>query len=307
MRRLDQITLKQLRALHTVAAEGTISAAAHRLGLTGPAVHNQLKTLEELIGSRLLENTASGRNAPTPQGQALLDAHDEIRAALTRSIGRIQALDAGYSGSVVLGVVSTAKYFAPRIVALLKRQMPEVEIVLKVGNRQETIDALDQGEFDLCIMGRPPRKRAMEARALGDHPHVLIAAASHPMATLDRVPRDALLNERFVMREPGSGTRILAARFLEDIGQGLQPATVEMSSNETIKQAVINELGIAIISAHTVAEELRSGRLVALRADGLPIMRAWYLLSRQDHPLTRTAEQVRDWITAHVDDFLPRI
>lgn len=306
MNRLDQISLRQLRALQTVAQSGNISAAAEQLGLTGPAVHSQLKSLEEILGSSLIVRQGRARNTVTPQGQVLLDAYEELRATLERAITNINAIDQGKSGSVVLGVVSTGKYFAPRIVALCRREFPDIEISLKIANRRDTVAMLKQGAFDLCIMGRPPRDPLTDEIALGEHPHIVIAAADHPLAQLERVPREALLHEDFVMREQGSGTRILATRFLDEIGLGHQAPTVEMDSNETIKQAVMSGLGLAMISAHTVAEELASGRLVALKVDGAPISRQWYLLSPRERALSSAAERVRDWIVARVEDYLPK-
>jgi len=307
MKRLEQITLKQLRALQGVAATGNISAAADRLGLTGPAVHNQLKLLEDLMQSPLILREGRERNTVTPQGKVLLTAYAELRASLGRAITQINAINAGKAGSVVLGVVSTAKYFAPRIVALLQQDLPDIEVSLKVGNRGAIIAALERGEFDLCIMGRPPRQPLAVAEPLADHPHVIIAAADHPLAGSDDVASQALLTERFVMREQGSGTRILAARYLEEIGHPQETNLIEMSSNETIKQAVIAGLGIALISGHTVTEELRSGRLVALACRGLPIVRKWFLLSRPEKPLTTAAGAVRDWIVRHQEEIFPRL
>jgi DNA-binding transcriptional LysR family regulator len=78
-----------------------------------------------------------------------------------------------------------------------------------------------------------------------------------------------------------------------------------MDSNETIKQAVMAGLGISLISGHTVAEELRSGRLVQLNCEGLPIMRKWFLLARPGKPLTAVAREVRDWIVDHKEQFFP--
>lgn len=307
MHRLDQISLKQLRALESVVAEGSIAAAAERLNLTAPAVHNQLKLLEETIGSPLVLRGGQDRNRPTPQGEALIAAYAETCAALERAMHQIAAIDRGQRGSVVLGVVSTAKYFAPGIVARLESALPEIEVVLRVGNRESIVAALARRELDLCIMGRPPREPMVEAVSLGDHPHVLIAAADHPLATGRAPETEELLAQRFVMREPGSGTRALAIRFLDEIGLGREVRMIEMSSNETIKQAVMSCLGIAVISAHTVAEELRAGRLVALRYPGFPILRSWFLLSHAEMTLTPAAEQVRNWITGHKAEILPRI
>jgi len=307
MNRFDQITLKQLRTLREVVRSGNISAAAETLGLTAPAVHSQLKTLEDTVGAALLLKHGRARNIVTPEGRVLLEALDEIGATLARASTNISALAHGHSGSVVLGVVSTGKYFAPRIVALCRRAFPDIDISLKIANRRDTIAGLERGAFDLCIMGRPPREPLTDEVALGPNPYVVIAAAGHPLARIGKVPREALLNEEFVMREEGSGTRILAARFLEEIGHGRQAAIVEMDSNETIKQAVLNGLGLAMISAHTVAEELASGRLVALDIEGLPIYRTWYLLSRRDHPLSPATLVLRDWIVAHVADYFPQL
>ncbi|MCA0043662.1 LysR family transcriptional regulator [Celeribacter litoreus] len=307
MKRLDYITLKQLKTLQTVVQAGNISAAAELLGLTGPAVHSQLKSLEETIGSTLLDRHGRARNVVTPQGQILLDAWVEMRATLERAITNINAIDQGKSGSVVLGVVSTGKYFAPRIVALCRKVFPDIDVSLRIANRRDTIIGLEKGAFDLCIMGRPPRAPLTDEVILGPHPHIVIASADHELAHGGKVPREALMSETFVMREQGSGTRILAARFLDEIGHGHQAATVEMDSNETIKQAVLNGLGLAMISAHTVAEELASGRLVALDIDGLPIDRTWYLLSPKDHPLTPASERIRDWLVTHREDYFPKV
>ncbi|PTQ66713.1 LysR family transcriptional regulator [Celeribacter persicus] len=307
MKRLDQLTLKQLRTLQTVVHEGNISAAAEILGLTAPAVHSQLKLLEEFVGAPLLLKQGRARNIVTAQGQVLLNACDEIDATLERTLATIQALETGHSGRVVLGVVSTGKYFAPRIVALCRQAFPDIEISLRIANRRDTIAALKSGVFDLCIMGRPPREPLTDEIVLAEHPHIVIAASDHPLAHLETVPRDALLNEVFVMREQGSGTRILAARFLDEIGHGHQATTIEMDSNETIKQAVLNGLGLAMISAHTVAEELSSGRLVALPVKGLPINRRWYLLSEQGRTMSAASRKVRDWIAANTDEIFPTL
>ncbi|MEY8882354.1 LysR family transcriptional regulator [Donghicola sp. XS_ASV15] len=307
MPRLDQITLKQLRALTAVVEESTILAAAERLNLTGPAVHNQLKTLESIVGSPLLSRAGAERNTPTAQGRALLRAAAEIETSLDRAVRQIGALGQGLSGRVVLGVVSTGKYFAPRIVALLQREMPDVQVALRVGNREEIVEAMERAELDLCIMGRPPRTFLTEAMPLFDHPHIIIANQDHPLARDPMVPREALLRERFVMREAGSGTRILATRFLDEIGHDQVAGITEMSSNETIKQAVIHGLGIAMISAHTVADELASGRLVRLRVQGLPIYRKWYLLPQPRADKAAAVTAVERWILDHADVIEPSL
>lgn len=289
-----------------VGEKGTISAAAEMMGLTGPAVHNQLKTLEEIVGSPVILREGRQRNAATPQGLVLQRAEAEIRATLERAMRNIAALESGKSGSVVLGVASTAKYFAPRIVALLERDLPEFEVQLNIGNRSETIAKLGEGVFDLCIMGRPPRQPVTVSEPLADNPHVIIAAPTHPLSARDRVGPAELLSERFVLREEGAGTRVLAVRFLANLSGGRPVRTIDMDSNETIKQAVMSGLGIALISVHAVADELATGYLTALPVTGTPILRKWYVLTPSEFAPTGAALRVRDWLTANQYRYIPR-
>jgi len=304
MKRLNSITFKQLRALDAVCELGAISTAAEMLSLTPPAVHSQLRALEEIFGCALVSRTTGGF-APTEAGTALLIAYRTTRAALERAVHQIETLGKGLSGTVVLGVVSTAKYYAPRLVVLLRSAFPDIDVVLRIGNRARIIQMIETGDIDLVIMGRPPRQPAVEARSIGDHPHLLVAPPGHPLTRLDRVTPDDILSQHFVMREEGSGTRILTMRFLDEIGQGHEYAYTEMESNETIKQAVAAGLGVAILSGHTVHEELKSGRLVAIPADRLPILRHWFVLHGADQELSQPAARVMDWIVANPDRFLP--
>ena len=180
-----------------------------------------------------------------------------------------------------------------------------MEIELRVGNRGEIIAALAEGRLDPAIMGRPPREPVVEATTLGPHPHVIVCAPDHPLAAVTRVDPATLLGETFLAREEGSGTRILMNRFLDRIGEGRLVRTVEMGTNETIKQAVMAGLGLALLSEHTMTEELRHRRLVALPMEGMPIVRQWFLVHVTGHPLLPVAEAVTRGIVAMEGSFLP--
>ena len=307
MAQLNAITLKQLRALSAVNESGSITAAAERLNLTTPAVSTQIKLLEQNIGAKLLNRAADGKGTITLQGQEVLKAVSQIESALEHCYKTIESQNAGKSGLVTLGVVSTGKYFAPALVALAKTALPDIRIDLVIGNRRRIITALEDHSIDLAIMGRPPRFPAVESIAIGDHPHILIAAPDHPLANRrDISPRD-LFAETFIQREAGSGTRILMERFLDRTGEGLTYDHMEFNTNETIKQAVIAGLGVALISQHTVTEELRSGRLMTIESAGLPIARKWFLLHRQDLRLTPAIITVHRFISELKGSFLPRL
>lgn len=303
----EAITFKQLRALRAVAKFGSITAAADALRLTPPAVHTQLKTLEANFRCKLINRSGTRGATPTVEGLAILDAEATMQTAISVCIEKVRALREGKSGVVVLGVVSTGKYFAPGLVAKLAEAFPNVEVILRIGNRDTIITALQQRTIDLAIMGRPPRAPTVIAQPIGTHPHVIIAAADHPLAGKDTVSAKELLAETFIAREDGSGTRILMVRYLDRIGDGAPFRFIEMGTNETIKQAVIAKLGIALISQHTVTDELNSGRLVTLKGAGLPIDRIWYLLHREDLEMTPTLTRVHDLIAGLGKSFLPSL
>lgn len=310
MPKTESITFKQLRALSAVAACGSITQAAAQLGLTPPAVHTQLRLLEENLACKLLERGPSGIAKSgahlTQQGKAVQRATQTIEAALNSCANQVRAVNDGMEGAVVLGVVSTGKYFAPGLVARLHAEYPGIDVTMKIGNRDEIIAALQTGAIDLAIMGRPPRKPDVIAVPLGPHPHVLIAPPDHRLASQSLVVPDELFKEVMLAREAGSGTRILMTRYLDSLGYGAPYKMVEMGTNETIKQAVIAGLGIALISRHTVTEELRAGRLVELKADRLPLLRQWFLI-RPQHAETSTATaRVESFIKGMNGSFLPQ-
>lgn len=284
--------------------QGTVTAAARALHLTPPAVTTQLKLLEKNLGAPVFVRGAEGFR-PTEAGAEILAAAEMIEKRLMLTRERVEALISGAAGTVVVGVVSTGKYLAPAIVAGFQKAYPNIRVKLSIGNRKETIAALERDEFDLAIMGRPPASVPVERAILGDHPHVLIAPPDHPLAADPDILAEELLKQRFLAREPGSGTRMLMERFLDRISHGRRFEVVEMGSNETIKQAVMAGLGIAIISAHTCHSELREGKLVALEFSGLPLVRQWFLIRRADHPPNRATEIFQDFLLENRAAFMP--
>ncbi len=301
------LTLKQLRCLIAVAELRSLTAAAGALHLTTPAIHSQIRNLEDQVGYRLLERAQGGAGfVLTPSGEVVLKAARLVEANLSQAAAGIAALSRGLQGHVTLSVVSTAKYFAPRLVRMLRDSCPEIGVTLREGNRQAVIADLVQGLADLAVMGRPPRMPVVVAEPLGPHPHGIVLPPGHPMAGRDGFDPTSLLEQQFISREEGSGTRTLMMRFLESFAEGQPPPMMAMESNETIKQAVIAGLGIAFLSLHTVCDELAAGRLVRLRGPGLPVMRHWYLVRPAAPAASAATERVWQAIVALGGAYLPR-
>jgi len=299
------ITLKQLRALAAIRENGSLTAAAESLGLTPPAVSTQLRLLEENLGTRLVMRGNDGKTSLTSPGLEVLRATNQIEASLTNCYDRVKSIRQGKVGFVGIGVVSTGKYFAPQLVSDFQRENPDIQVALRIGNREEIIAMVMEGAVDVAIMGRPPRAPVVTAEILGPHPHIFVAPNGHKLATGCDVSPDDLLAETFLVRERGSGTRILMERLLDRLGEGRPYETVGMGTNETIKQAVIAGLGIAFLSGHTVASELADGRLVQIKAPGVPIIRQWFLMHRRDMPLTAVTEKFRKFIVGQKGKYLP--
>ena len=301
---LREVTIRQLRALAAVHSDRSVTAAAKRLHLTQPAVTLQIRNLQALAGLPLIQRTGDGMLL-TDAGREVLALSERIEAAITNCETSLEMMAGKTAGRVSIGAVSTAKYFVPFMISGFSRLHPNVDVTLSIGNRQEIGTALRGYDLDFAIMGRPPADIDMDVRLIGDHPHVIIAPTGHRMARKSRIVLADLAEETFLMREPGSGTRGLMEQLFETAR--VRPKIgMAMSSNETIKQAVIAGLGIAFISAHTVATELDERRLVTLDVVGLPVVRQWFVLSRKDKILLPPARAMLEFLGARGAQFLPR-
>ncbi len=301
---MRNLSLKQLQAVAAVARLGTMTRAAQELNVTSAALYARIRQLEEEAGLLLFDRTPTGLR-PTDAGREMLWAIDSINTVLESCADRLEILKGGSGGRVAMGVVSTAKYFAPGIISGFVASHPAVEINLTVGNRSHMVEALRNYEIDFAIMGRPPRDFAIEAELFGPHPIVLIAAPNHPFAGRTGLTRADLIEESFLVREEGSGTRTVFEEFMNGIMIKRARLGIDSGSNETIKQAVMAGLGIALISAHTVAAELESGRLTLLDVQGLPIRRDWYAVRRADKVLGPAASAFWDYVVQDGGRWLP--
>jgi LysR family transcriptional regulator, low CO2-responsive transcriptional regulator len=175
-----------------------------------------------------------------------------------------------------------------------------------IDNREDTIAAFQNGRFDVAIMGRPPERVRVESAPIGDHPQVIIAPPDHALANKRSISPREIAKQTILMREVGSGTRLLAEKFLAQ--HGIEPRIgMEIGSNETIKQAVMAGLGIAFISAHTIAAEIWDGRLAILDVVGLPDIRQWFVVRPAAKRMMPAARTLHDFLVAEGRRFLPNV
>jgi DNA-binding transcriptional LysR family regulator len=297
------VTLRQLRVFSAVARHLSFGKAAEELHLTPPAISMQIKELEEQVGLPLFDR--GGRSvALTVTGEYLLVYVRKILATLKDAEDAVARLSGLQTGRLTIGMVSTAKYFVPRLMARFRAEHPGIEVRLAIGgNREQLVALLQANEVDLAIMGRPPRELATRAEPFAVHPHVIVTPPDHPLVRAGHAPAAALADYEFLIREQGSGTRAAMEKFFAD--HRLAPrVAMEMTSNETIKQAVMAGMGISFLSLHTIGLELKAGLIAAPDIEGLPLAKRWYIVNTLAKTLSPAAEAFRYFMLEEAERYL---
>ena len=297
LRLLRNLSMRQLRVFLSAARHGSFSKAASELSLTAPAVSMQMKELESELGMALFQRV--GRRVElTSAGEYFLVYVKRIASTLREAEATLSKLKGTEMGTLKIGLVSTAKYFLPQLLKRFKEEHFGLQIKLEVRNRDQMVELLRDGDIDLAIMGRTPADMDVRIESFAKHPHAFIASPEHPLATRQGISPLVLNQMELIVREEGSGTRAIMERFLND--RGLSPrVTMVMSSNESIKQAVMADLGISFVSLHTVGLEVSTGKLMVLDIDETPISRAWHVVALNKGNPSGAAEAFRYFVLEH--------
>lgn len=294
-------TWNQLRIFEAVARNAGFTRAAQELNVVQPTVSAQMKQLAHSVGMPLFEQVGKKIHL-TEAGQALLRTCTEVFDAWDRLEMTVADLQGLKRGRLRLAIVSTAKYFVPRLLGPFCHVYPGIDIALEIGNRDGVLERMAGNRDDLYIVGIPPEGAAIEREPFLENPLVVIAARDHPLAQRRRVPLARLAGEPFIMREPGSGTRIATEAFFA--AHRFSPSVrLAMSNNEAIKWAVAGGLGLAVLSQHALLLEPMQRHLAVLDVEGFPILRDWYLAWPSGKQLSVVARAFRQ----HLRDEAPAI
>ena len=267
-------TLRQLEVFEAIVRFGSFTRAAEELFLTQPTVSLQIKKLTDVVGLPLFEQIGK-KIYLTDAGKELHQMNLDIFERFERFEMVTSNMKGMKAGKLRLAVVTTAKYFAPRLLGMFCRQYPGIDVSLEVSNREHILERLVKNQDNLYILGQPPKEIDVIAETFLENPLVVLASVNHPLANEKGITLKRIAKESFLSREFGSGTRIATERFFAD--QGLKPnIRMELGSNEAIKQAIVGGLGISILSRHTLALDMPTGQLAVLDVQGFPINRHWY-------------------------------
>jgi len=290
--RTGHLTLRQLEIFESVARLGSVTRAAEALHLTQPAVSIQMKSLSDAVGRPLTQPVGRGLRL-TQAGRDLYETCRELSAAWSRFESRLDDEGALRRGLLRVSVVTTAKYFLPRALGQFVQLHPGIEVELEILNREGVLSRLRDRLDDLHVMSSPPTEWAVAAQPFLDNPLVVIAPRAF-QPSQRRLELRHLAAERFLLREPGSGTRMAIDEHLAR-ERVLLSRRMVVGSNEAIKQAVAGGLGLSILSRHALSDaDLPELRILPVR--GFPLRRAWYIVHWSEGELSAPAHAFREFL-----------
>jgi len=286
------VTFRQLRLFQALADTGSVSRAARECHVTQPTASMQLKEITDAVGVPLYE-VISKRVHLTDAGRDLAATARTIAqewAAFEQRMGAVKGLT---RGRLRVAVVSTAKYFVPRLLGTFCARYPDIDISLEVLNRDGVVQRLRENRDDLYIMSMPPKDIDLEDQIFMPNPLVVIAAQSHPMAAQQGLDLAVLRSMRFILCERGSGTRMAIDAHFKHLG--FKPdLRLELGSNEAIKEAVAGGLGVSVISIHALHGQRSEHGVRVLDVTGFPIESQWHVVrqkGKQLSPIARVFQQ----------------
>lgn len=292
-RYLKHGTLPQMRVFEASARLGSFARAAQELHIAPPTASVQIKKLSETVGFPLFEQVGKRIYLTEAGRRVYASCHDLFRAlsCLEETLNEMRNLD---SGHLQLAATSSAKYFAPRLLGAFIERYPGVETSLQIHNRSTLVERLKNNEDDLYLFADPPDHEEVIVQAILSNPLVVFARSDHAMAAEKDIPFVRLAREPFLIREPGSGTRMVTLKLFEQ--HGLTPKIrMELSTNEAIREAILAGFGVSILSRYTLGLEPERTRLVCLDVEGFPVQSHWHFVYSVGKHLSVAARAFMDF------------
>jgi DNA-binding transcriptional LysR family regulator len=271
-----------------------VTKAARRLHITQPTASMQLKEMTENVGSPLFE-VISKKIHLTGLGRELAKTAKDITdqwEIFQQQVTQEQGLT---KGKLRVAIVSTAKYFIPKLLGSFCSKYPEVDISLEILNRNGVIKCLEENTEDLYVMSIPPLHVDLEDHILMPNPLCMIAYKNHPLANKKNTRLQDLKKERFILRELGSGTRMSVDMHFKQ--KKFTPSLLlELGNNEAIKKAVASHLGVAVISIHALDPFDYENEISVLKLQDFPIDSQWHLVYLKGKQLSPIAKAFHDHV-----------
>ncbi len=289
-----QATLHQLKVFEATARNGSFTRAAEELFITQPTVSSQIKQLTKTVGLPLFEQIGK-RLYLTNAGNELFSTCQDIFERLENLEMKIADFQGTKQGKLRLSVVTTAKYFIPRILGSFSHLYEGIDVSLQVNNHDQIQKRMTENMDDLYVLSHLPEDIDLITQPFLENPLVVLAHKDHPLATQSQIPITALNNLPFIMREPGSGTRKAVQDLFTKNNVSVQ-VRLELGSNEAIKQAIAGGLGLSVLSKHTLNSEGINSEVAILDVQQFPIHCRWHIAYLSGKQLSVVAQTFLEYL-----------
>jgi DNA-binding transcriptional LysR family regulator len=289
------VTLHQLRTFRAVAEQLSFSAAAHELSISQPSVSYQVKELEAVLGLPLIDRLGK-RVRLTEAGEVLYEYARRTLTLLDEATLVMEQMRGIERGTLRVGASTTVGiYVIPLALGAYKKLHPNLALSLEIGARETLQERVKRGVLDLAVLSLPIADPDLESTSFMDDELVMVVPAGHRLAGRSNLTLRDFTSESFLMREPGSGTRIAVQMASRAAGVSLQVG-MELGSNGAIKHAVEAGLGVAVLSRHAIELERRGGGLVVVDIEGFPILRPWSIVHLRRRQLPSAVGQFIEFL-----------
>ncbi|GGB86016.1 transcriptional regulator [Marinobacterium zhoushanense] len=302
---LNRLSFRQLQVFRTVYQRHSYSRAAEELGLTQPAVSAQIRQLEQALGQPVFEYVGKQLYV-TAAGEQLMLVVRSIFTDLERLQMELDELQGQVRGELRLAAVSTAQYVVPYLLEGFLKEYPQVSVRLRVVNRAQATERLQENRDDLIIMGMVPDSRSLSSMPFLDNEMVAVVRADDPLRYQQSLTPQPFLDSGLLIREPGSGTRLALEDWCARKRLSLNPK-MELGSNAAIKHGVLAGLGVAVLPKLSVSAELRLRELAVLQLDGFPLRRSWCTVYPSSKHPTPVMQAFLDYVRSNLNSLHTRI
>ncbi|MDZ4163600.1 MAG: selenium metabolism-associated LysR family transcriptional regulator [Smithellaceae bacterium] len=296
------ITMQQLETLFYLVEERTFSGAARRMYLSQPALTKQVKNLEEVLGSQVINRNSRGLTLTAP-GKILYDYAKRILKLREEAREKIDQLGKDEAGEIHIGASTIpATYILPPILSAFRKRYPRIRSHVQNADSAEVIENILGNEGEIGVVGKNPLNQRLYAEPLWQDRLILVAASGHPWQGRKDVGLGEVQREPFITRERGSATREIIEQALKEKGvSSLDRLNIscELGSSEAVKEAVIAGLGVSIISIHAVTRELAAGVVIEIPIVELEFKRSIYLIHRKGFKLSPQHKLFLDYLRSY--------
>lgn len=291
--------IRRLEVFCKVLELSSFTKAAEAVRLSQPTVSENIRLLEESLGEKLFDRL--GRQVlPTGAGKILYRYARRIIQQRDEALQAIQQYRGQLVGELTLGASTIpGAYILPNLIVAFQTNHPTIRTSLRIAGTASIAEALLEGTLELGVIGAKWKDQHLDCEEFYADELVLTVNPGHPWVGRAPVAVEELEGQPFILREEGSGTRMVMSRALKN--HGFDPirlfAVAEMGSTEAVLQGIKASLGISILSSLAVADEVRQGNLVTVPLKDLRIRRPFYLAQRKNRQLSPLALAFRRHIT----------